>query len=87
VRVVTAARVEVLAERAAAGIRAGLEAGGVELLGPAPLFRLKDRHRFMLLLKGEPDGIDVQAIGKVVNAAATDRSLRGVSFAVDVDPQ
>jgi primosomal protein N' (replication factor Y) len=87
VRVVTAARAEVAAERAAVRIRAGLDATGVELLGPAPLFRLKDRHRFMLLLKGEPDGIDVQAIGEVVNAAAADRSLRGVSFAVDVDPQ
>lgn len=87
VRVVTAAPAEVVAARAADRIRAGLEATGVDLLGPAPLFRLKDRHRFVLLLKGAPDGIDVEAIGKVVNAAAADRSLRGVSFAVDVDPQ
>jgi primosomal protein N' (replication factor Y) len=86
VRVVTAASGEVVAERAAVRIRAGLEKTGVELLGPAPLFRLKDRHRFMLLLKGQADDIDVHEIGEVVNAAAADRSLRGVSFAGAVDP-
>jgi hypothetical protein len=41
----------------------------------------------MLLLKGQADDIDVHEVGEVVNAAAADRSLRGVSFAVDVDPQ
>jgi primosomal protein N' (replication factor Y) len=95
-KVVTAARTEVAAERAAARVRAGLEATGMELLGPAPLFRLKDRHRFVLLIKG-PAGdestagltgpLDVGAIGEVVQRAAADRALRGVSFAVDVDPQ
>jgi primosomal protein N' (replication factor Y) (superfamily II helicase) len=67
------------------------------LLGPAPLFRLKDRHRFMVLMKmpsvaeatdGFGEGpLDAGAIGRAVQAAAADRSLRGVSFAVDVDPQ
>jgi primosomal protein N' (replication factor Y) len=107
-RVVTAARTEVAAERAAARVRAGLKATGMELLGPAPLFRLKDRHRFVLLIKGPavdvstagfragpvestaglPAGpLDVGAIGEVVQRTAADRSLRGVSFAVDIDPQ
>ena len=31
--------------------------------------------------------LDEEAIGDAVQAAASDRSLRGVSFAVDVDPQ
>jgi primosomal protein N' (replication factor Y) (superfamily II helicase) len=87
VRVVTAAKSEAVGHRAAARIRAGLEASGLELLGPAPLFRLKDRHRWVLLLKGPPGEIHVEAIGAVVQQAAADRSLRGVSFAVDVDPQ
>ena len=87
VRVVTAATAEPLAARAAARIRGGLEAGGVELLGPAPLFRLKDRYRFVLLLKSPPEALDVGAIGEVVQGVAADRALRGVSFAVDVDPQ
>jgi primosomal protein N' (replication factor Y) len=87
VRVVTAAKAEGPARRAANQLRAGLDGSTIELLGPAPLFRLKDRYRFVLLLKGPPAGIDVEAIGRVVNEAAADRSLRGVSFAVDVDPQ
>ena len=98
VRVVTGSRDEAAAERAAARVRAALEQtqrrhtrgttrGGLELLGPAPLFRLKDRHRFVLLMKGPVEGVDVEAIGKAVNDAAADRGLRGVSFAVDVDPQ
>ncbi len=87
VRVVTSARAEEIAGRAAARIRAGLATNGLELLGPAPLFRLKDRHRFMLLLKGRPDGVDLGSIGEVVHAAAAARELRGASFAIDVDPQ
>jgi primosomal protein N' (replication factor Y) len=78
---------EAQAERAAAGVRARLEGAGFELLGPAPLFRLKDRHRAMLLLKGPPAELNVDAVGEAVQAAASDRALRGVSFSVDVDPQ
>jgi primosomal protein N' (replication factor Y) (superfamily II helicase) len=97
VRVVTGAREEDAAARAAERVRAELGETGLELLGPAPLFRLKDRHRFMVLIKGPSvakttDGfgegaLDVEAIGSAVQAAAGDRALRGVSFAVDVDPQ
>jgi primosomal protein N' (replication factor Y) (superfamily II helicase) len=87
VRVVTGSRDEAAAERAAARVRAALDRTGLELLGPAPLFRLKDRHRFVLLMKRPVEGVDVQAIGAAVNEAAADRGLRGVSFAVDVDPQ
>jgi primosomal protein N' (replication factor Y) len=87
VRIVTAAIDEGAAQRAAIQIRAALEGGGHELLGPAPLFRLKDRHRAVLLLKAAHEEVDEGAIGDAVQAAATDRDLRGVSFAVDVDPQ
>jgi primosomal protein N' (replication factor Y) len=87
VRVVTAAFDESGAQRAAARVRAALEQRGLDLLGPAPLFRLKDRHRAVLLLKAQPDGLDELAIGEAVHAAASARDLRGVSFAVDVDPQ
>jgi primosomal protein N' (replication factor Y) (superfamily II helicase) len=86
-RIVTGAREQAQAERAAADVRARLADAGFELLGPAPLFRLKDRHRAMLLLKGSPQGLSVGAIGEAVHAAASDRALRGVSFSVDVDPQ
>jgi len=88
VRVVTGAHDEGRAAQAAERVRSALAPSGLELLGPAPLFRLKDRHRFVLLGKGSPrNGIDVEAIGRAVHEAAADRSLRGVSYAVDVDPQ
>jgi primosomal protein N' (replication factor Y) len=87
VRVVTSAPEEDLALRAAAKIRTGLRGCSSELLGPAPLFKVKDRHRAMVLLKGRPDATDVRGIGAAVQAAAADRALRGTSFAVDVDPQ
>ena len=58
VRVVTAARDEFLAERAAAKVRAGLEQSGLELLGPAPLFRIKDQSRSMLLGKAPGNDLD-----------------------------
>jgi primosomal protein N' (replication factor Y) len=87
VRIVTAAIAESAAHRAATCVRDALGRGDLELLGPAPLFRLKDRHRAVLLLKARPDELDEEAIGEAVQAAASDRDLRGVSFAVDVDPQ
>jgi primosomal protein N' (replication factor Y) (superfamily II helicase) len=87
VRVVTAGLDESAAHRAAETVAAALQGTGLELLGPAPLFRLKDRHRAVLLLKARPDALDEAAIGAAVRSAAPDRRLRGVSFAVDVDPQ
>jgi primosomal protein N' (replication factor Y) len=62
--------------------------GGVTLLGPAPapLWRLKGRHRWQLVLKG-PKG---PAVGHAARAIA-DRAgrvlSRGVRLDVDVDPQ
>jgi hypothetical protein len=41
----------------------------------------------VLLIKAPPEELDEGAIGDLVQAAASDRGLRGVSFAVDVDPQ
>ena len=58
------------------------------MLGPAPLFRVKDRFRAMLLMKAEPRhrAPAVGAVGAAVQSAAA-RAPRGVKFAVDVDPQ
>jgi primosomal protein N' (replication factor Y) (superfamily II helicase) len=87
IRVVTAASDQASADRAAERIRALVAQSGAELLGPAPLFRLKDRHRAMLLLKHRLEDDVVPELADAVQAAASDKKLRGVSFAVDVDPQ
>ena len=56
-----------------------------DLLGPAPRFRLRGRHRRQLLLKGSERGPMVDAVRATVETA-TRRRLRDVAIAVDVDP-
>ena len=58
-----------------------------EVLGPAPLFRLRGRERFQVVLKTGERGRAIEATGAAVEAAARDRALKAVAFAVDVDPQ
>jgi primosomal protein N' (replication factor Y) len=58
-----------------------------ELLGPAPMFRVRDRHRRRLLLKTARREECVAAVGGTVDRLASERAFRDVSVAVDVDPQ
>ena len=58
-----------------------------ELLGPAPLFRLRGRHRRRLVIKSERRREAVGAVREAVATAVKDRTLRGLSISVDVDPQ
>ena len=89
VRVMASALEQSDADRAANAIASqlGLDAG--ELLGPAPLFKLKDRYRSVLLVKTEPDELAavVERIGDAVARVAADREHKGVKLSVDVDPQ
>ena len=77
-------------ERAAGDLR-GLVAErlepGVDLLGPAPLFRLRGKHRRRLLLKAPERRHTVAAVRDAVEAAVRGRALAEVSVSVDVDPQ
>jgi primosomal protein N' (replication factor Y) len=74
------------AAQTAARIRPLLPAGA-SLLGPAPRFRLRDRERRQVLVKGPDRRRAVAAVGDAVDAAAAARALRGVQLSVDVDPQ
>ncbi|MEX2107484.1 MAG: primosomal protein N' [Solirubrobacterales bacterium] len=58
-----------------------------DLLGPAPMFRVRNRHRRRLLMKAEQRDATVAAIGDVVEEIVSDRSFRDVAISVDVDPQ
>jgi primosomal protein N' (replication factor Y) len=60
---------------------------GDDLLGPAPLFRLRGKHRRRLIVKSEQRGRAVEAVRDAVRTAVKDRVLREVSISVDVDPQ
>jgi primosomal protein N' (replication factor Y) (superfamily II helicase) len=58
-----------------------------ELLGPAPLFRLRGRHRRRLLIKSERRHETVTAVREAVATAVRERALRELAISVDVDPQ
>ncbi|MFL5869928.1 MAG: primosomal protein N' [Solirubrobacterales bacterium] len=77
-------------DHAAAGLRAGLDAtapSGARVLGPAPRFRVRGRERRQLLMKATERHPAVASVRSVVESAAARRELRGLSLAVDVDPQ
>jgi primosomal protein N' (replication factor Y) len=58
-----------------------------ELLGPAPMFRVRNRHRRRILIKAEDRAETITAVREVVEHRAADRSLKDVAIGVDVDPQ
>jgi primosomal protein N' (replication factor Y) len=71
--------------RALTELRDGLE--GHDLLGPAPLLRLRGRHRVQLVAKtDEPRRLAARA-GRLLNAAAPAMRRAGLTVVVDVDPQ
>jgi primosomal protein N' (replication factor Y) len=57
-----------------------------ELLGPAPLFRLRQRERYQIVLKTTERAAAIAATGAAVDAAANAKEHRSVNFSVDVDP-
>jgi primosomal protein N' (replication factor Y) len=58
-----------------------------DLLGPAPLFRLRGRHRRRLLIKSSGRAPAVEAVREAVAEAVSARALRDAAISVDVDPQ
>jgi primosomal protein N' (replication factor Y) len=66
-------------------LKAGL--AGVDLLGPAPLLRLRGKHRSQLVAKtAEPRRLAARA-AHLLSAAAPAMRRAGLSAVVDVDPQ
>jgi primosomal protein N' (replication factor Y) len=65
----------------------GQRLGDLDVLGPAPLFRVKDLCRSTLMIKTDDREAAVAAVGEAVQSVARERSRRGVKLAVDVDPQ
>jgi primosomal protein N' (replication factor Y) (superfamily II helicase) len=68
-------------------LRAGLEGLDGDLLGPAPLLRLRNRSRAQLLVKtGNPRPVAART-AKLLAAAAPAMRRDGLTTSVDVDPQ
>ncbi|MBW8059587.1 MAG: primosomal protein N' [Solirubrobacterales bacterium] len=90
VRIVLRAESEPRLDEAATGLATALAATlpeGADLLGPAPMFRVRNRHRRRLLTKADDREATVAAVREAVERLASDRSLRKVAIGVDVDPQ
>jgi primosomal protein N' (replication factor Y) len=90
IRVVTSAAAVAPSRAAATRVAAAVAervGHATEILGPAPLFRLRGRDRWQVVVKTGERGVAVPATAAAVEAAARDRALREVAFSVDVDPQ
>jgi primosomal protein N' (replication factor Y) len=88
IRVVCSAEDGAAARAASGAVAGGLGGlGRTEVLGPAPLFRLRGRERFQVVVKTAERAPAVRATGAAVELAARDRAHRDVAFSVDVDPQ
>ncbi len=85
IRVVCSHADAAAAHAAAAAIAEGVDAG--ERLGPAPLFRIRNRHRVQVVVKTTRRAEAIAQVGAAVEAVATDRAHRDVTLSIDVDPQ
>jgi primosomal protein N' (replication factor Y) len=86
IRVIPSAIDPAPARAAAAHIAEAIDVPETELLGPAPLFRLRTRERYQLVLKTTARAEAIAATGAAVEAAARNKLFRDVNFSVDVDP-
>jgi primosomal protein N' (replication factor Y) len=89
IRVVCSAEESPRARDAAAAVRESLAqpVEGMDVLGPAALFRLRGRERQVLMVKATERRPAVRAVGDAVSRVAGTRAHAGVNFSVDVDPQ
>jgi primosomal protein N' (replication factor Y) len=87
VRVLVTAPSEDAALRLLGELRAGLEGQGAELLGPAPVFRLRGRHRAQLVAKTQEPRRVAPRAAQLLAAAAPAMRRAGLTAVVDVDPQ
>ena len=68
-------------------LRAGLEGADGDLLGPAPLLRLRNRSRAQLLVKTANPRPVASRAARLLAAAAPAMRRDGLTASVDVDPQ
>jgi primosomal protein N' (replication factor Y) len=89
VRVAVSGPSSALPGRVLAELRAELERArdGDDLLGPAPLLRLRGRHRAQLLVKTDAPRRVASLTARLLGAAAPAMRRDGLTVSVDVDPQ
>ena len=87
IRVVCSAEHPAEATAVATELHGRIEAPGTNVLGPAPLFRLRGRSRSQLLLKSTERQAAIDAVGAAVEVVGPGAAQRGINVSVDVDPQ
>jgi primosomal protein N' (replication factor Y) len=87
IRIICSAEEEAPAREAADSIHARLVHGEAILLGPAPLFRLRARHRTQIVVKARDRRAAIEAVGAAVDELGPAAARGGVNVSVDVDPQ
>ncbi len=65
----------------------GIELGEDDMLGPAPMLRLRGRHRAQLVAKTDRPGALAARAARALAAAAPAMRKAGLTAVVDVDPQ
>jgi primosomal protein N' (replication factor Y) len=87
IRIVCASPDRAAALACAEALRGVIDPPDATVLGPAPLFALRGRSRFQLVVKAGDRAAAVAACGAAVDSLAGVRAHRGVAMSVDVDPQ
>jgi len=87
IRIVCAAADGAAAHATARDLHARVQAPGATVLGPAPLFRLRDRERSQIVIKATDRAAAIATVSAAVDERARAASARRVSVSVDVDPQ
>jgi primosomal protein N' (replication factor Y) len=87
VRVLVAGPEPAPVEQALGELRRGLEGVGADLLGPAPLLRLRGRHRAQLVAKTHAPRAVAGRAARLLGAASPAMRRAGLTATVDVDPQ
>jgi primosomal protein N' (replication factor Y) len=75
------------AMRALTEVAEGLAEAPGELLGPAPLFRLRGKHRAQLVVKTDRPREVASRAGRLLGSAAKAMRAADLTAVVDVDPQ
>jgi primosomal protein N' (replication factor Y) len=87
IRIVCSAPDAADAASAARELRNSLDPPSASILGPAPLFALRGRARFQIVIKAFDRAPAVRAVAAAVDTFARGRRHKGVNVSVDVDPQ
>jgi primosomal protein N' (replication factor Y) len=87
IRVVCAAAESAAAQQVAKELYGMITPAAGDVLGPAPLFRLRRRARVQLVVKASDRARAIAAVGAAVERLVPTAGRLGVSVSVDVDPQ